>query len=199
MGNRKRLFFDVETTGLDSKKCAIVQIAGIIEINGEITEEFNICMKPFKDAEISEEALTVIGKTKDEIFKEQSQNDAYLQFKKICLKHVNKYDKNDKLTIVAHNISFDFNFIVEWSKKCGDKFLGSFISYKNQFCTLKTTQALKIVDIFPSTENNKLVTLCEKLNISFEGMAHDALFDIRATYKLFKALETILLRCKKQI
>ena len=56
-------FFDLETTGLDEEKCAIVQIGGIIEINGKVVEEFKISMRPHAGALIQEEALKKIGKT----------------------------------------------------------------------------------------------------------------------------------------
>lgn len=194
----KTLLFDVETTGLDKEKCAIIQIAGLIEIDGEVKEEFDIKIAPFEGAEINQDALDVIKKTEEEIKAYQDPIKGYNQFKNICLKYVNKYDKHDKMAIVAHNISFDFDFLVNWSRRSGDSYLGSFIDFKKQFCTLRVVQGLKYVGVFPETENNKLVTLCEKLNISFTGMAHDALFDIRATHKLYKAIYTILSRCKKK-
>jgi uncharacterized protein YprB with RNaseH-like and TPR domain len=36
------LFIDIESTGLDPKRNGIIQIAGIIEINGEVKEKFQI-------------------------------------------------------------------------------------------------------------------------------------------------------------
>jgi len=37
----KLLFLDVETTGVDNSKNGIIQLSGIIEIDGVIKEEFN--------------------------------------------------------------------------------------------------------------------------------------------------------------
>ena len=44
----KNLWIDLETTGLDVKKHGVVQIAGIVEIDGEIQESFNFFTKPLK-------------------------------------------------------------------------------------------------------------------------------------------------------
>ncbi len=190
----KTLWFDTETTGV-TESCDLFQIAGMIIIDGKIMEEFNITSRPFDDTEIFDEALKVTEKTKEEIMGYQLAGTAYKEFKDILLKYINPYNKADKLWIAGHNIAFDFNFLVRWSRKNKDKYLGSLISYKDQFCTLRTVQALKFIGKFPETKDNKLVTLAESLGISFEGMAHDALFDIRATrllgLKLLKKLNTI--------
>jgi len=180
---KKVIWFDTETTGV-TEACDLVQIAGIIVIDGVVKEEFDIKSRPFKDTVIFDEALKVTQKTKDEIFNYPDPKKSYTKFKNILLKYVNKFDKNDKFWIAGHNINFDFNMLVKWALKNNDKYLGSLISYKDHFDTLSTVKALKFVDKFPKTQNNKLVTLAEALNISFEGMAHDALFDVKATRKL---------------
>ena len=51
----KILYLDTETTGITANS-AVIQFAGIIEIDGEVKEEFNIRCKPHKDADISEKA-----------------------------------------------------------------------------------------------------------------------------------------------
>ena len=143
----KILYFDVETTGLDEKVCEIVQIAGIIEIDGEIKEKFNLLMKPTPNAKITEESLEVIGKTKEELLSYPPQIIVYDKFKKILESYVNKYDKTDKLKLVGHNVGFDFNFLLAWSKRMEDKYIGSLVSYKEQFCTFRVIQAMKFLGI----------------------------------------------------
>ena len=43
----KLLFLDTETTGLEPGKHGVVQIAGIIEIDGVVKEEFDFLCRPF--------------------------------------------------------------------------------------------------------------------------------------------------------
>ena len=67
----KLLYLDKETTGLTDNS-AIVQIAGAIEVDGEVVEWFNIRCKPHVGADISENALQTLGLTLEELNKEQS-------------------------------------------------------------------------------------------------------------------------------
>jgi len=189
---KKVLYFDVETTGLDALRCSIVQLAGIIDVDGVEKERFNIFMRPFENSEISQEALNVIGKTKEEINSYGCPKKGYNKFKEICLKYVNKFDGKDKLCLVGHNLSFDFDFLVKHAQKCDDRYLGSFISFMDHLCTLKTVQTLKFVDRFPPTKNNKLNTLCEECKIELGDGAHNAFNDVIATKKLAEKLKKIL-------
>ena len=187
----KILYFDVETTGIDDKECEIVQIAGIIEIDGLVKEKFNLLMKPTQNARIEEQALEVIGKTKEEIFSYPPQQIVYTKFKRILETYVNKYDKQDKLKLVGHNISFDFNFLLAWSRRMDDKFIGSLVSYKEQFCTFRVIQAMKFLGLVEKTEDDKLTTLCKYFGIELDN-AHDALFDIEATRELYLKIKGII-------
>ena len=80
---KKVLYFDVETTGLDALRCSIVQLAGIIDVDGVEKERFNIFMRPFENSEISQEALKVIGKTKEEINSYGCPKKGYNKFREI--------------------------------------------------------------------------------------------------------------------
>ena len=50
----KLFIFDIETTGVKYWKNGIHQISGIILIDGEVKEEFNFKVQPFKDALIED-------------------------------------------------------------------------------------------------------------------------------------------------
>ena len=43
---KKALYFDVETTGLNPYKNDIIQFACLVEINGEVKEEFETKVAP---------------------------------------------------------------------------------------------------------------------------------------------------------
>ena len=63
----KELFLDLETTGLDSSKNGITQIAGILLADGEEVNRFNFDVAPFEDKIVEASALNVAGKTIEEI------------------------------------------------------------------------------------------------------------------------------------
>lgn len=190
----KLLYLDTETTGLTDNS-AIVQIAGAIEIDDEVVEWFNIRCKPHDGADISESALKTIGLTIDELNKEQEPKEALKELENIFAKYVDKYDKKDKLIMICHNYSFDFRMLYNFYNRLGNKYMGSFIDFKLNVCTLNLIKALQVMEIFPILENNKLETWCKYFNIKLEH-AHDALEDIRATRALYKNIAQTLAKNK---
>lgn len=49
----KIIYLDTETTGLDKEKNDVIQVAGIIEIDGKEVERFNIFCQPFSFENVS--------------------------------------------------------------------------------------------------------------------------------------------------
>ncbi len=186
----KLLYLDTETTGLTDNS-AIVQIAGAIEIDNEVVEWFNIRCRPHAEADVSEDALKTIGFTLEELQKEQSPEDALKELESIFLKYVDRYDKNDKLIMICHNYPFDFRMLYNFYNRLGNRFMGSFINFKLNVCTLNLVKSLQVIGVLPILENNKLETWCKHFGVSLEN-AHDALEDIRATREVYKSLESIL-------
>ena len=56
----KLLWLDVETTGLNKEKCDIIQIAGIVVIDGEEKERFNFKCQPINWENIEPTSITTI-------------------------------------------------------------------------------------------------------------------------------------------
>lgn len=63
----KIIWFDTETTGLDSKENDIISLSGYLEIDRKIVETFDYKMKPFNMKNISKEALDVNGFTLEQL------------------------------------------------------------------------------------------------------------------------------------
>lgn len=181
---KKELFLDTETTDL-GPNAAIVQIAGIIVVDDEVKEEFNIKLRPHIGAVINEEALKVTGLTKEEINSYENSFIGMMNFERILSKYVDKYDKNDKFILIGQNTIFDFEKLIQFYKRNNNPFLGSFINFKTYLDTLHIVKILQYIGKLPQLENNKLSTWCEYFNIELGDNAHDALADIRATRELF--------------
>ena len=190
----KLLYLDTETTGLTDNS-AIVQIAGAIEIDNKVVEWFNIRCKPHKGADISESALKTIGFTIEELNLEQEPEEALKELEKIFSKYVDRYDKNDKLVMICHNYPFDFRMLYNFYNRLNNRFMGSFIDFKLNVCTLNLVKSLQVMGILPVLENNRLETWCKHFNVSLEN-AHDALEDIRATREVYKNIAKVLEKAK---
>lgn len=177
----KLLFLDTETTGVDRTKNGIVQIAGIVEIDGEIKEEFNIRCRPYPGQTYTTEALTVIGKTVEEIKEYPDPKEAYQKLHGIFNKYIDRYNKNDKFHMVGQNTKFDYDFLTAWFEHAGDKFFYAYVAY--YLIDLIQATALFTVAGKMKLPNMKLATVADSFGIKFQ--AHDALEDIRVTRQIF--------------
>jgi len=125
---KKAFYFDVETTGLSSYKHDIIQIACLIEINGETVEEFTSLVAPFAPENADDRALKIHGHSLEDMLTFPSPVDVYNKLIKVLGKHVNKFNKADKFIPIGYNVSFDISFLQQFFKKCGDKYYGSLIT-----------------------------------------------------------------------
>lgn len=187
----KLLFLDTETTGVDPMKNGIIQIAGIIDINGQVVEEFNLRCKPFPGQLFTAEALRITGKTVEEIRTFPEPKEAYQKIKAIFDKYINRYDKNDKFTMVGQNTKFDYDFMTTFFQNNYDKYFYAYVAY--HLVDLVNASALFKMAGKISMPNMKLETMAKLFGIPLA--AHDALEDIRATrqilYKFVECLKTI--------
>ncbi|ARM30955.1 3'-5' exonuclease [Prosthecochloris sp. HL-130-GSB] len=178
---KKVLYCDVETTGTDPQRHAIIQIGAIIETDGIITEEINLKCAPHKGALISDDALSVSGTDRNELSSRMSSFDAWMQFKQFLIRHIEPYDRNDKCYPAGYNVRFDFAFIQEWFRRNGDHYgIGSFVNWR-----LLDPLPLLFVRDFTGTlslPDYRLETVCRHFDIELQP--HDAMSDIRATRKL---------------
>lgn len=92
----KILYYDLETTGVKYWKNGIHQIAGMVEIDGEIVETFNFNVQPHPKCIIEPEALKVGNVTLEQVQAYPAMEIVYKQFVKILAKYVDKFNKKDK-------------------------------------------------------------------------------------------------------
>lgn len=193
--NKKILWLDVETTGLNPDKHGIRELGYIIEINGEIVEKDVLYINPLsyikKDVVIDLKALELSGVTIEDITAYPQSVDMFLKFLKLLQKYINIDDKNDNFTIAGYNPKFDYDFLLKWFEDNGIiKSFNQYFNYKvlDVFPIVMTLKYLNIID----TENDKLKTVCEYFNIPID--AHNALSDITATRDLFLRLTDTFIR-----
>lgn len=181
----KILYFDTETTGLDYKIHEVVQFSAIVEIDGEVKEEFNLYIQPTKWDIVSPEAIAKTGFTIEKMKEFTPSKEAYEQIVDFFEAHVDRYDREDKFFPAGHNIQFDINFLQSFFNRFSPYGTGAYQNWK-QLDSLILSNFLYVNGKLPRLANHKLETLCEHFEIPLK--AHDSLQDIRATRLLFKKL-----------
>ena len=180
----KILWLDTETTGLSPWKQDVIQMAGIVEIDGKVMEKFEFKCQPHFWEDIQQQALDVHGYSEEDLAEFPKPAKVWNQFCRVLDTYVDKYDKTDKFIMAGYNVGFDFDFMKSWWSKCEQSYFGSYFEYK-QF------DVYPLVFLFDQKYNwqmpkHKLVNICEFLSIEIH--AHDALADIEATKKVYDRL-----------
>ena len=182
----KVFWFDGETTGTDAKVNGLIQLAGLMEINGEVVDEINLKIKPFKGQLVSAEACEVHGIAIADLRTDEYLNPdkAYVELTRWFCKHIDKWSKLDKAYVGGQNVGFDVDFLNAFYKNNHDKYLGSFINWRRLDSLILAHVAAYLG--FLVVPDFKLATLCEYFKIPL--VAHDALSDVKAARRLFYEL-----------
>lgn len=180
-----KIFYDVETTGVDPRKHSIIQLAGFIEVDGEVVEEFNLRMTPHPRAFIDPIALEVNGKTFEEIQSYKHFKDVYDTFIAMLSKYIARYDKSDKAYLIGfNNRRFDDAFLRKWFELCGSSFFNAWFWSDSIDVMVLASQAL--IGHRPLMSNFKLATVAEAIGVDVDkDKLHDALYDIYLTKAIY--------------
>lgn len=155
---------DIETTGLSPSAERIIEIAIFIHDGEKIIHEFTSLINP--ERRISANITQITGITNQMV----SNAPKFWEIAKDIV------ILTEGKSFVAHNATFDFNFIRNEFKSLG-------YDYKrNRLCTVKLSRK-----ILPGLKSYSLGKLCDQLNIKIEGR-HRAAGDALATVKLFEHL-----------
>jgi DNA polymerase III subunit epsilon len=184
----KLLFYDLETTGLLPNKHSIHQLAAMYFENGELVKEIEIKFKPNPKALIDQEALDLKNITMDNLMNRQSYNEGFYEFKNYISAWCNKFDKNDKIELIGYNNrTFDDQFLRGFFLQNDDKYYGSFFHQQSRDVNVLAVECLS--PYRGELANFKLMEVARYLGIEVdESKAHDALYDVRATFAVWLEL-----------
>ena len=186
----KLCYIDVETGGLYANKNPLLQLSGIIEIDGEEKERFNFFLRPFTGQEVDPRALKVNKLTIEQIETFEDPKLVFGQFIKLLSKYVSKFNRQDKFFFIGYNSqSFDEPFVRQFFKNAEDKYgPGSWFWYPSIDMMLVWGHILSPKR--HTMKNFKLVTVCQTAGITVdESKLHDAMYDIELTRDLYKAIK----------
>lgn len=161
---------DTETTGLDFDLCDIIEIGAIKVVDGEKTESFN--------------SLIDIGYQLDSFITELTGiTDEMLQSAPPLSEVIESFEAFiDDGILLAHNASFDMNFLYDaFERVLGKPLRNDYID------TLRVARRA-----FPDMQHRRLPDLCECMSILNEK-EHRALSDTAATVDCYTQMREIVL------
>lgn len=156
---------DTETTGLDSQKDRVIEIAAIRVRGGKEVARFETLVKPGR--KLSKKITEITGITDEELKDAPTPQDALQRFVDFLMDDI----------IVAHNANFDVNFIYDSLERY------ELPPLKNNY--VDTLRLAKYV--LPDIDNYKLASLAKYYKIP-QPVAHRALADCETTMHLLQKL-----------
>lgn len=192
----KKIFIDIETTGLSSYGHSIVQLNALVNIEGSADSILTLSIKPHPSAWISPEALKIINKTKEQLREnEYTQDEAFGVWRKFLRQYVNPYKKADKFHFIAYNTIFTWPFIRQWFRKQRDNYFHAWFWWPPSDIAILYADMLKTCR--PHLSNMKLNTLMEFIGLSAtdEELSdpHTRLRFLKHLYDLYQLRYTNLL------
>ncbi|MGW8313096.1 MAG: 3'-5' exonuclease [Desulfuromonadales bacterium] len=202
---QKLLFIDVETTGVNPERNAVIQISGCVQIGEEVTETFDYYVRPFLQDEIEDAALEVTGINRRQLLQPdhpdfmvvpgqhfEGPREIYLRLAEMLGRYVDQYKKTDKFQFVGYNShSFDMPFMRRFWEKNGDRYFGSWFWYPCLDVMLLWAQILQPVR--SELSNFKLATVARHCGINVDDTRlHDSLYDIELTRELWLSARRII-------
>lgn len=165
------IFFDTETTGLNSATCQIIELAMITVVDGEIVEEYNKFVRTDEKLPLNISQITGIT---DKMLDEQGVSEAEIA-----------EDLKNRLTpgtlMIAHNCQFDLSFVYFLLRRHYPSVADEIVENVDWLDTLTVVKDRKE---FPHTLN-KVVAHYGIDEVNF----HRAIDDTRALFEVCKKLK----------
>lgn len=174
----KSVFVDSETTGVDPKRHAMIQLAGCIVIDGMVKETFDFKIRPMKGDNYTPDAMAVNKISLEELNTYPESHIQFREFEKMLGKYIDKFNPRDKAHFIGWNADFDAEFVRAWFGKHSDsKYFGSWFYFP--ILDICKIAGFLMREIRHQFGNFKLITVAKHLGIEFdENTAHNAQVDI---------------------
>lgn len=181
-----KIFYDVETTGVNYKKNAMHQLVGLVEVDDEVVESFDFKLRPHPKAEITPEALRICGKTEEELKAYPPTAVGHRDFKTLLARHVDKYDKASKAYLVGfNNRFFDDQFLRKHFELQSDDFFNAW--FWGDTLDVFVLASEYLIDRRPGMSSFKLHRVATTLGLEADkSKTHDAFYDVNLTRQIYR-------------
>lgn len=171
------LWVDVETTGLDKHRNGIIQLAGMVEVDGDVDATFDLRMNP--EAEFDPTSQEIHGISEEQIAEYPSKEETFERFKSLLLRYVRPEDPATRLYPGGYNVRFDLGFIDTWFRGQGEGGLSLYLQREriDPSMMMKSFQDYLGKGRMPSWSLRSVAT---QMGLSY-GVRHDAFEDIDLT------------------
>lgn len=184
----RRIWIDIETTGIDPEKHFILQLSYIIEEDNKIllTNDLKMQKLNFTEKDIDMKALEVNNINLEEIRTYppiEEQMKVFISDICKCFDRNSLYNYKNKPIPCGYNVNFDISFLKKAMQNIGTDFnnIFSFMYYD----VMQVVNGLRLANKFTS-ENIKLSTVLKVFNLLPEdgSKLHNSMVDILLTKKL---------------
>jgi len=180
-----KIFYDLETTGTDTRLHSVHQIAGLVEVDGKVVEKFNIKTRPHPKAKYEAKALEVCGVTEYGLKQYQPMKAAHSEFTALLSKYVDRYDPKSKAFLIGfNNRGFDDDFLFAWFGQNKDNYIASWFYFGVDVMSLALEYLKDRREGMPSF---KLKRVALELGLIIdESRLHDASYDVELTRQIYR-------------
>jgi len=187
----KRVFIDVETSGLDEREHGIIQVSGKITEDDKNIAEFNFTPRLYTTDIFDKRSIESHGISEEVARSKERMSPSiiYHELKDTFNSIVGRYNRKDKMFFIAYNATFDDRFMRALWDKNEDKYYGSLFWWPP--IDLASIAGHYLAKIRATLPNFKLKTSAKVLGISIdESRLHDSMYDIEITEEIYKKLNT---------
>ena len=184
----KTVFFDLETTGIDFERSAVIQIGAIMDVDGEEVDRIDIKLRPHEGANIDSNALAVTGLTIEDLMEDPnrlSPHEGYWRFMKFCgFRPGQRVSTANRIHRAGYNIlAYDNKMLENLGVRARDGY--TFAKFHWPGIDVASLACVAMRSVRGAMSNFKLMTVAAELGIDVNGKAHDALFDVSITRDLY--------------
>lgn len=183
-----RIFYDLETTGLNYWQHSIHQIGLLIEVNGLLVEQVEYKVQPNPKARVEAQALEVAGVSKEVIMAYEPMQQVFKKLITLLKKYINAFDKQQKAHLIGfNNRSFDDKFFRAWFVQNGSTYFGAYFWADSIDVLCLASQHL--MSRRKDMKSFKLHEVATTLGIEVdESKLHDAVYDIELTRLIYQKI-----------
>lgn len=170
----KFFFCNLKTTGVDERESAIVELEAIIDVDGEVKEDFALQFKPFKGYSYEKKALIKLrneGISLEQMLNFPEESVGYSKLLELFERYVDRFNSLDKMFFVGFVALFNDRFLRKLFERQGDDYYGSWFWWPP--IDLSTVACLDMLEERPSIKSFSLPSVLDWYGITGDTKVHE--------------------------